>query len=137
MNISSCYRLITQAGETVQKVKKFLRVMGLKRLPRGPGERRVGGVAERVTDYRIAGQGSDDSRVFGGVDVDHRRGGAGAGRDFQRLLPSLAVSGGDLMMMSTPCGRRRGRFYKGEHCATAQSSLLSPGEGHGGGLLHP
>ena len=30
---------------------------------------------------------------------------------FQALLPSLAESGGDLMMMSTPRGRR-GRFYR-------------------------
>ena len=37
----------------------------------GWGKLCLGGAAERFADCGTAGKGSDDSRVFGGVDVDH------------------------------------------------------------------
>ena len=94
-----------QSGETVQKVRKFLAVLGLKKL-RGDGTLPNGSriVALPAMEATI--------RCFSAVSmliIDE----ASRVPDevWQALLPSLAVSNGDLVVLSTPKGRR-GRFYR-------------------------
>ena len=100
-----------QAGETVTKVRKFLRVLGVKTrrdpggdpdavvLPNGSRIIALPAVEATVRGYSAVGMLiiEEAARVPDEVCL--------------ALLPSLAVSGGDLVILSTPRGKR-GFFYR-------------------------
>ena len=103
-----------QAGETVRKVRAFLRVLGLRtRGDKGHPDAVVLGNGSRIialpaVEATIRGYSSvgmliieEAARVPDEVCL--------------ALLPSLAVSGGDLILVSTPRGKR-GLFFREMTC---------------------
>jgi hypothetical protein len=100
-----------QAGETVEKARKFLRRMGLKRLP-GDGVNDISAVLPNGSRIVALPAKEATIRGFSAVSMLIIDEAARVPDEiFQALLPSLAVSGGDLVMMSTPRGKR-GRFFR-------------------------
>ena len=106
--------VMRQAGETVTKVRKFLRVLGLKTrrdpahpdalvLPNGSRIIALPAVEATVRGYSAVSMLiiEEAARVPDEVCL--------------ALMPSLAVSGGDLVLISTPRGKR-GLFFREMTC---------------------
>ena len=124
--VLAAYRLITeagvtvlvvgpsqrQAGETVTKVKMFLRAFGLKKKLPGDGVNDVSAVLPNGSRIVALPAKEATIRGFSAVSMLIIDEAARVPDEiFQALMPSLAVSGGDFIMMSTPNGRR-GRFFR-------------------------
>ena len=99
-----------QSGETVQKVKGFLRVLGIK--TRGDGTNRDSVVLPNGS--RIVGLPAKEANIrgFSAVSVLVIEEAARVPDDVcMALLPALTVSNGDLIVLSTPW-EKRGFFYR-------------------------
>ena len=99
-----------QSGETVQKVRRFLKVMGMK--TRGDGTNRDSVVL--ANGSRIVGLPAVDATIrgFSAVSVLVIEEASRVPEDVcQALLPALAVSNGDLIVVSTPW-EKRGFFFQ-------------------------
>ena len=99
-----------QSGELVRKAKDFVSLLGVK--ARGDGSNKCSILLPNGS--RIIGLPSDESRTrgFSSVSLLVIDEAARAPEElYKAMRPVLAVSGGDLWMMSTPYGRR-GFFWE-------------------------
>jgi hypothetical protein len=99
-----------QSGETLMKVKEFLRVLGLR--TRGDGVNRQSAVLPNGS--RVVGLPATEGTVRGFSKVAMLVVDEAArvpDKVYKALMPSLAVGNGDAVLLSTPQGKR-GYFYR-------------------------